>query len=131
MELIKDIISNEEIKKIGYNLKDDYLALKSYDIQLNNMFFDIAIGEYLIDSKSSTSYECSDIAMKYLTKKIKSKEELLGKGAKAKKFSDLELEELSTYFGEILNIVYNVYPIMEKAFKEMNMEYLFYDVEMP
>ena len=131
LELIKDIISNEEIKKIGYNLKDDYLALKSYDIQLNNMFFDIAIGEYLIDSKSSTSYECSDIAMKYLTKKIKSKEELLGKGAKAKKFSDLELEELSTYFGEILNIVYNVYPIMEKAFKEMDMEYLFYDVEMP
>ena len=131
LELIKDIISNEEIKKIGYNLKDDYLALKSYDIQLNNMFFDIAIGEYLIDSKSSTSYECSDIAMKYLTKKIKSKEELLGKGAKAKKFSDLELEELSIYFGEILNIVYNVYPIMEKAFKEMDMEYLFYDVEMP
>ena len=131
LELIKDIISNEEIKKIGYNLKDDYLALKSYDIQLNNMFFDIAIGEYLIDSKSSTSYECSDIAMKYLTKKIKSKEELLGKGAKAKKFSDLELEELSTYFGEILNIVYNVHPIMEKTFKEMDMEYLFYDVEMP
>ena len=131
LELIKDIISNEEIKKIGYNLKDDYLALKPYDIQLNNMFFDIAIGEYLIDSKSSTSYECSDIAMKYLTKKIKSKEELLGKGAKAKKFSDLELEELSTYFGEILNIVYNVHPIMEKTFKEMDMEYLFYDVEMP
>ena len=33
LELIKDIISNEEIKKIGYNLKDDYLALKPYDIQ--------------------------------------------------------------------------------------------------
>ncbi len=131
LELIKDIISNEEIKKIGYNLKDDYLAFKPYNIEINNMFFDIAIGEYLIDSKSSTSYECSDIAMKYLTKKIKSQEELLGKGAKAKKFSDLSLEELSTYFGEILNTVYNVYPMMEKTFKDMDMEYLFYDVEMP
>ena len=131
LELIKDIISNEEIKKIGYNLKDDYLAFKPYTMEINNMFFDIAIGEYLIDSKSSTSYECSDIAMKYLTKKIKSQEELLGKGAKAKKFSDLSLEELSTYFGEILNTVYNVYPMMEKTFKDMDMEYLFYDVEMP
>ena len=131
LELIKDIITNEEIKKIGYNLKDDYLAFKPYNIEINNMFFDIAIGEYLIDSKSSTSYECSDIAMKYLTKKIKSQEELLGKGAKAKKFSDLSLEELSTYFGEILNTVYNVYPMMEKTFKDMDMEYLFYDVEMP
>ena len=131
LELIKDIISNEEIKKIGYNLKDDYLAFKPYNMEINSMFFDIAIGEYLIDSKSSTSYECSDIAMKYLTKKIKSQEELLGKGAKAKKFSDLSLEELSTYFGEILNTVYNVYPMMEKTFKDMDMEYLFYDVEMP
>ena len=94
---------------------------------MNNIFFDIAIGEYLIDSKSSTSYECSDIAMKYLTKKIKSEEEMLGKGAKAKKFQDLDIEELSTYFGEIINIVYNVYPIMEKAFKDMDMEYLFYN----
>ena len=130
LELIKDIISNEEIKKIGYNLKNDYLAFKPYNIEMNNIFFDIAIGEYLIDSKSSTSYECSDIAMKYLTKKIKSEEDILGKGAKAKKFSDLSLEELSTYFGEIVNIVYNVYPIMEKTFKDMDMEYLFYDVEM-
>ena len=131
LELIKDIISNEEVKKIGYNLKDDYLAFKPYDVEMNNIFFDIAIGEYLIDSKSSTSYECSDIAMKYLTKKIKSQEELLGKGAKAKKFSDLNFEELSTYFGEIVNMVYNIYPIMEKSFKDMDMEYLFYDVEMP
>ena len=130
LELIKDIISDEEIKKIGYNLKSDYLAFKPYNIEMNNIFFDIAIGEYLIDSKSSTSYECSDIAMKYLTKKIKSEEELLGKGVKAKKFSELEMEELSTYFGEIINIVYNVYPIMEKTFKDMDMEYLFYDVEM-
>lgn len=131
LELIKDIISNEKIKKIGYNLKDDYLAFKPYNIEINNIFFDIAIGEYLIDSKSSTSYECSDIAMKYLTKKIKSEEEILGKGAKAKKFQDLDIEELSTYFGELINIVYNVYPIMEKTFKDMDMEYLFYDVEMP
>ncbi|WP_419726499.1 DNA polymerase I [Terrisporobacter petrolearius] len=128
--LIKEIISNEEIKKIGYNLKDDYLAFKSYNMEMNNIFFDIAIGEYLIDSKSSTSYECSDIAMKYLTKKVKSQEEILGKGVKAKKFQDLDMEELSTYFGEMINIVYNVYPIMEKAFKDMDMEYLFYDVEM-
>ena len=38
---------------------------------------------------SSTSYECSAIAMKYLTKKVKTKEELLGKGVKAKKYQDL------------------------------------------
>ena len=131
LDLIKDIISNEEIKKIGYNLKDDYLAFKPYDIEIKNLYFDITIAEYLIDSKSSTSYECSAIAMKYLTRKVKSEEDLLGKGAKAKKFQDLDLEELSTYFATILNVVYSVSAMMEKTVKHMDMEYLFYDVEMP
>ena len=131
LDLVKDIISNEEIKKIGYNLKDDYLAFKPYNIEIKNIYFDITIAEYLIDSKSSTSYECSAIAMKYLTRKVKSEEDLLGKGAKAKKFQDLDLEELSTYFATILNVVYSVSAMMEKTVKHMDMEYLFYDVEMP
>lgn len=74
------IFTSNEIKKLGYNLKDDYIALKPYGIKLENIYFDITIAEYLIDSMSSTSYECSAIAMKYLTKKVKTKEELLGKG---------------------------------------------------
>lgn len=131
LDLIKDIISNDEIKKIGYNLKDDYLAFKPYGIEIKNIYFDITIAEYLIDSKSSTSYECSAIAMKYLTRKVKSEEDLLGKGAKAKKFQDLDLEELSIYFATILNVVYSVSVMMEKTVKHMDMEYLFYDVEMP
>ena len=72
---IKTLLSNPEIKKHGYDLKEDYILLKPYEIELNSMNFDITIAEYLIDSKSSTSYECSAIAMKYLTRKIKSKEE--------------------------------------------------------
>ena len=84
------IFTSNEIKKLGYNLKDDYIALKPYGIKLENIYFDITIAEYLIDSMSSTSYECSAIAMKYLTKKVKTKEELLGKGVKAKKYQDLD-----------------------------------------
>lgn len=128
---LKEILLSKEIKKFGYNLKDDYIALKSYDIKLENMYFDIAIAEYLIDSMSSTSYECSAIAMKYLTKKVKSTEELLGKGVKAKKYQDLEFEELSNHISQILSTVYNVNNIMESNLKEMEIDGLFYHIEMP
>lgn len=128
---IKTLLSNPEIKKHGYDLKEDYLLLKPYEIELNSMDFDITIAEYLIDSKSSTSYECSAIAMKYLTRKIKSKEDLLGKGAKAKKFDEIEFDELSAYIGDILNTVNGVYPKMEENLKETEMDGLFYHVEMP
>lgn len=125
------IFTSNEIKKLGYNLKDDYIALKPYGIKLENIYFDITIAEYLIDSMSSTSYECSAIAMKYLTKKVKTKEELLGKGVKAKKYQDLSFEELSSHISQIIDTVKNVMPIMEENLKESNMDGLLYHVEMP
>ena len=128
---IESLLSNPEIKKHGYDLKEDYILLKPYNIELNAMDFDITIAEYLIDSKSSTSYECSAIAMKYLTRKIKSKEDLLGKGAKAKKFEQIDFDELSSYIADILNTVACVYPKMEEKLKETEMDGLFYHVEMP
>ncbi|WP_455544279.1 DNA polymerase I [Intestinibacter sp.] len=131
LDKIAVLLSNEQVKKHGYDLKEDYILLKPYGIELNSMDFDITIAEYLIDSKSSTSYECSAIAMKYLTRKIKSKEDLLGKGAKAKKFDQIDFDELSAYIGDILNTVYDVYPKMEEKLNEMEMDGLFYHVEMP
>ncbi len=131
IDKISTLLSNYEIKKLGYDLKEDYILLKPYEIELNNMYFDITIAEYLIDSKSSTSYECSIIAMKYLTRKIKSKEELLGKGAKAKKFEEIDFKDLSEYISDILNTVANTYPKMEQKMVESEMDALFYHVEMP
>ena len=125
------IFTSNEIKKLGYNLKDDYIALKPYGIKLENIYFDITIAECLIDSMSSTSYECSAIAMKYLTKKVKTKEELLGKGVKAKKYQDLSFEELSSHISQIIDTVKSVMPIMEENLKESNMDGLLYHVEMP
>ena len=125
------ILKSDEIKKIGYNLKDDYIAFRPYGIKLENIYFDITIAEYLIDSMSSTSYECSAIAMKYLTKKVKTEEELLGKGVKAKKYQDLDFEELNIHISQIINTVKNVMPIMEENLKESNMDGLLHHVEMP
>lgn len=128
---LTEILSDYEIKKFGYNLKEDYTALKPYKIELNNIDFDISIAEYLIDSTSSTSYDCSAIAMKYLSKNVKSKEDLLGKGVKAKKFQDLDFNELSNYIGCVIKTVSEVIPHMEKTLVEMEMDGLFYHVEMP
>jgi DNA polymerase-1 len=69
--------------------------------------------------------------MKYLTKTVKSKEELLGKGVKIKGYEDLEFEELKNHICTVINAVYDVFPIMEKSLNEMDMDGLFYHVEMP
>lgn len=128
---IKDILEDEDIEKIGYELKQDYVALRPYGIVMSNIFFDISIAEYIIESKSSTSYDFDAIASKYLYKKVMTKEELLGKGAKAISFSEVKQRLLDNYVCGIIETTFGVIEDMKKKIKDDNMEMLFYDVEMP
>ncbi|CEN88148.1 DNA polymerase I [[Clostridium] sordellii] len=130
LDKIRELLISDEIKKYGYELKDDYITLRPYGIFLNNMYFDISIAEYLIDS-SSANYTYDSIAMNYFGQKIKSTEELLGKGVKAKKIEELEKEEIDKHIGSIINLVERVNPKMEDKLKSMDMDGLFYHVEMP
>lgn len=130
IEEIKELLVDEDLRVYGYNLKEDYIALRPYGISLSNICFDIAIAEYLIDS-SSSNYTYDSIAMNYFGQKIKSSEELLGKGVKAKKYEDLEKEELDNTIGSIVQLVEKVAPKMEEKLVNMDMDGLFYHVEMP
>ena len=131
LDTFREVLESNEIKKYGYNMKEDYVALMPYGVVLKGMSFDIAIAEYLIDSTSTNTSECGAIAMKYLMKSVKSKEELLGKGVKAKKFEDLTKEELSGYISSVLNTVVNAMPKMKEEIENTKIEKLFDDVEMP
>lgn len=128
---IKEVLEDSNIEKVGYELKQDYIALRPYGIELDPMAFDVSIAEYIIDSKSSTSYDFDIIANKYLYKKVTSKEELLGKGAKAIDYPDVEVEKLDQYAEGMINTVINVIDKMKQIIKDDDMEMLFYDVEMP
>lgn len=128
---LKEILESEEIEKIGYELKQDFVALRPYGIYLGNIKFDISIAEYVIESKSSSSYDMDSIANKYLYKKVMTKDELLGKGAKSLSFEEVDCEKLNDYIIGIFDTVFGVIEAMEKIIIDDGMEMLFYDVEMP
>lgn len=128
---LKEILESEEVEKIGYELKQDFVALRPYGIYLGNIKFDISIAEYVIESKSSSSYDIDSIANKYLYKKVMTKDELLGKGAKSLSFEEVDFEKLNDYIIGIFDTVFGVIEAMEKSIIDDGMEMLFYDVEMP
>ena len=127
---LKDVFENPEIKKYGYNLKNDCLILKPYEINLTGLYFDIAIAEYLIDSTSS-NYEIKDIALKYNLGDVLSLEELLGKGKSKKDFKDLSDAQISGYACSVLDIVDNGKEALITTIENYTMHNLFYEVEMP
>lgn len=129
MSKFKSVFEDENIKKIGHNLKEDFLILLRYDIGLNGIKFDSFIGQYLIDATKS-SYSLKEIAREYLRVEIKDEEDLLGKGKSKKNILDISLEERSKFFVDNINVLYNSKELILNKIKEYDMEYLFNEVEM-
>ncbi len=130
IEQLKEVLEDEKVKKYGYEIKSDYISLLAYDIHMKNMNFDIAIAEYILDSKAQTAYTFDSIGFKYADINVKSEEDVLGKGAKKKDFSDLEEDDLNEYFKNIISVVVGVLPIMKLRIEDLKIEELFYDIEM-
>ena len=63
--MFKNIFESEEIKKVGHELKKDYILLKQRGITMNNLSFDAKIAAYIINAVSN-AYKIEDIANEYL-----------------------------------------------------------------
>ncbi|SKC64244.1 DNA polymerase I [Maledivibacter halophilus] len=130
LDSLKEVFENKEIKKFGHELKKEIISLLRYDIVLRGIEFDSFIAAYLLEP-SQNDYDISDLVLKYLEVKISSKEEILGKGKNAKKYSDLSHEDLSIYGG---NTCYSVLKLKELLYKELEKNELielFEKIEMP
>ena len=77
LEPIKVFFENQEIKKIGHNLKYDLKVLKNYDINVKGQLFDTMVAHYLINPDMRHNMDI--LAETYLKYSPKSITELIGK----------------------------------------------------
>lgn len=127
--MFKPIFEDENIKKIGHNLKNDIIILLRIGIEVKNISFDSMIAKYLIDP-SQSSYSVNEISKEYLEYYGLDEEELLGKGKKKKSYTDLEDIQLAEYISFIVETAFDVETKMKDILKEQDMIDLYYDVEL-
>lgn len=130
VDQFKSAFEDEEIEKIGYQLKADIAILFRLGIQINNYTFDAIIGQYLIDP-SQSNYSINNLSEEYLNFYGIDEEELLGKGRNKKSFKELKEEDRVDYLSFIIGSLYKLEGKMKKLIKKDNMEELFYQVELP
>lgn len=125
-----DIFRDENIEKIGHNLKSDIVILSRLGIEVENIKFDAMITQYLINPAQNT-YSINDISKEYLNYYGLDEESLLGKGKNKRKINDLNQEEIGEYISFILDTVLNVEVKMQNILEEQEMLDLYYNVELP
>ena len=129
-DFLKDLMEDEDVEKLGYSLKEDIIILMDLGIDIKNYSHDVEIAEYLLNSTKS-DYDINKISMEYFKNGYLDLEDLLGKGAKKKNYSDLDKEDLFKYFAFVLNTIYRLEDIQKEKIEEEEMTSLYQDMELP
>ena len=120
---------NDQILKIGQNIKYDMMVLANYDIQLEGKMFDTMIAHYILapELRHNMDY-LAEVYLKYKTIHI---DALIGSGKKQRSMSELDPKEVYEYAAEDADVTLKLKNILEKELHEKGLYQLFEEVEMP
>ena len=130
VNIFKPLYENEEILKIGQNMKYDIEVLANYGVEVRGKMFDTMIAHYLIQPE--TRHNMDDMAETYLDYKTIRIEELIGpKGKGQKSMRDLQPSEVYEYAAEDADITLQLKNKLEPELKKRGAYDLFCNIEMP
>jgi DNA polymerase-1 len=130
VEIFKPLYENENILKIGQNIKYDMEVLANYGVELKGKLFDTMIAHYLIQPELHHNMDyLAETLLNYKTVHI---EELIGpKGKNQKSMREVDPNQVCEYAAEDADVTLKLYHVLEPQLKENNLEKLFWDIEMP
>ncbi len=124
---IKPILEDKTKKFIGQNLKYDYIVMKKYNIEIENIYFDTMLASYIINP-TQTRHNLNEIAIQYLGyKMISYKEVTKGKDS----FTKVKPEIAAKYSCEDADISYKLFQVLKPKIKELQLEDLYYKIDIP
>ena len=135
MQDFKEIFEDKDVKKIGINLTKEYILLKQIGINIEGMYYDIAIAAYLLNP-TNTKFDIENLANQYINLDIK---EIIGEEEKEEQinlFDSIAENKQTRNITKELDLVY-VYAISKiqeetlKKLEEINAKDLFFNIEMP
>ena len=131
LELLKPLLEEEKLLKVGQNLKYDRGILQNYDIELRGIAFDTMLESYILDSVAGR-HDMDSLSERWLKHKTITFEEIAGKGKNQLTFNQIALEEAGRYAAEdadvTLQLHLKMWPELQKLAGPLN---IFQNIEMP
>ncbi len=129
LELLRPLFEDENIMKIGQNLKYDISMLAQYGIKVKGRLFDTMLAHYLLEPEQRHNMDyLAEAYLDYITIPI---EELIGKGRQQRSMREVPVEQVKEYAAEDADITLQLYEKLSPMLKENGVEKLFNDIEMP
>ena len=130
LTLLKPVLENPTIQKVGQNFKYDLTIFARNGIDVQGVAFDTMLESYVLNSTGR--HNMDDLAKRYLGHQTISFEEIAGKGKNQLTFNQIPLEQAAEYAAEDADVTMKLQQVLwEKLSKEPTLEKLFKEMELP
>ena len=129
LEKIKPILEDSSIKKVGQNIKFDYVILKQNGIEINSIE-DTMLLSYVLDA-GTNRHNLDTLSELHLNHKTISYKELVGIGKNKLNFSDIELNKATEYAAEDADVTLRLYNFFKKRIDEEKLNKIYEVFEKP
>ncbi len=131
LEMLKPLLENPKVGKIGHNIKYDAVVLKNYDIDLGPLVFDSMIVSYLLDpGRRQNSLDA--VAFNLFGYEMMPIEDCIGTGRNQCSFSQVNIKKATFYAAEDADFTWRAKRPLLKKLKEIpKAEKVWQDLELP
>ncbi|HEX9006628.1 MAG TPA: DNA polymerase I, partial [Bacteroidota bacterium] len=129
LPLLKPVLENAAIRKVGQNIKYDLLVLQRHGIQLAGIGFDTMVGSYIL--RADGLHNLDALAMGAFNYRMISYEDLVGKGRSQKLITEVTLEQIADYSAEDADFTMRLYGYQVKELERLGLLQLCEEIEFP
>jgi len=130
LEKLKPLLEDNNLCKLGQNLKYDMNVLGNYDIHMQGIQHDTMLASYVLDS--TLRHGMDDMAIRHLSYSTTHYEDIAGKGVKQIPFNQVNIEAASPYAAEDADITLRLHNIFWPQLEETaSLQSIYKDIEIP
>ena len=127
---LKQVLISPKIKKIGQNIKYDYIVLKKEGITLKGIDLDTMLLSYLTEPNWG-QHNLNRLSLRYLHVNPIPYNEIVGKGKNEVTMNAVEIERAAPYACQDADLALQLSSILWPGVKEKNLDSLYRDLELP
>ncbi len=129
IQKIKPILEDKSIKKIGQNIKFDYIIFYHRGIIINSME-DTMLMSYVLDA-GKNRHNMDTLSELHLGHKTISYKDLVGSGKKQLTFDQVEIKKATEYAAEDADVTFRLYKLLKKNLIREKIENIYELFEKP
>ena len=129
LKKLKPLLEDPSIKKVGQNIKYDFIIFKNHGIELNSVE-DTMLLSYTLDA-GNNRHNMDTLSELHLGHKTISYKDLVGTGKKQLNFSEVDLKSATEYAAEDADITLRLYEVLSERVSKEKLEKIYEEFEKP